>query len=368
MARVLILGGVGFIGRNLVRYLAENNLAGKILVADKVPPMVAGLNDVEKAVFESDLVSFKQCNLARENTIDAVFEFDGGNWQYVINLCGATKYSQPEEVYEESVVDAARVASAAAVRAGVSRWIEVSTAQVYKSEYKKTPDGGWTETGTIDPWTGVARARLRAEEIIQASGLNHVIVRPSIVYGVGDTLGLTPKLVIASIYKESGKKMELLWSQSLNTNTVHVSDVAAALWHLTNHGDNGAIFNLSDSQDSTQGTINDLLIEIYGIKVGFAGQTKSNLASGMGKKKLTNYVNDQHLKPWSELCKARGIHDTPLTPYLDEELLYQAALHVNGTAITSTGFQYQHPVPTTDHLREVINDFIAKGAFPEGVA
>jgi len=57
----------------------------------------------------------------------------------------------------------------------------------------------------------------------------------------------------------------------------------------------------------------------------------------------------------------------PLTPYLDEELLYQAALHINGTAITSTGFSYQYPAPSADLLREILNDFVAKGAFPEGL-
>jgi len=71
--RVLILGGVGFIGRNLVRYLATNNLVSKICVSDKVPPQVAGLSDAEKAIFESDLVAFKQANLARENKVEDVF-------------------------------------------------------------------------------------------------------------------------------------------------------------------------------------------------------------------------------------------------------------------------------------------------------
>jgi len=99
--RVLILGGVGFIGRNLVRYLAENDLVSKICVSDKVPPQVAGLSDVERQIFESDLVSFKQANLARENKVEEVFTHDGGNFNFVINLAGATKYSQPQEVYQE---------------------------------------------------------------------------------------------------------------------------------------------------------------------------------------------------------------------------------------------------------------------------
>lgn len=68
MARVLILGGVGFIGRNLVQYLISNNLASKICVADKVLPEVAGLNETELAMFKGEKVTFKQCNLARDGS------------------------------------------------------------------------------------------------------------------------------------------------------------------------------------------------------------------------------------------------------------------------------------------------------------
>mmetsp|Transcript_28759 Transcript_28759/g.72370 ORF Transcript_28759/g.72370 Transcript_28759/m.72370 type:complete len:279 (+) Transcript_28759:166-1002(+) len=243
--RVLVLGGVGFVGRNLVSYLAKNKLASKITVADKVLPATANLNDEEKAIFESDLVSFKQANLAREATIDAVFDHDGGNYEYVINLAAATKYSQVDEVYKENIIELSRICAAAAKKHGAKRFIEVSTAQVYDSG-KKASD----ESAKLKPWTLIAKASLEAEKAVAESGVPHVIVRPAIIYGKSDTQGITPRLVTGAVYKKTGKKMELLWTSGLRINTVHVDDVAKALWHLTDHGDNGAIFNLADESDT----------------------------------------------------------------------------------------------------------------------
>nr|CAH7750083.1 unnamed protein product [Callosobruchus chinensis] len=60
---VLILGGCGFIGRNLVGYLANNNLASTIRVVDKVPPQVAWLNKTHAEAFNNDSVEFKSANL-----------------------------------------------------------------------------------------------------------------------------------------------------------------------------------------------------------------------------------------------------------------------------------------------------------------
>lgn len=40
--------GVGFVGRNLVQFLLDNELASHIRVADKVPPVTAWLNDKQK--------------------------------------------------------------------------------------------------------------------------------------------------------------------------------------------------------------------------------------------------------------------------------------------------------------------------------
>ncbi|CAB4033523.1 sterol-4-alpha-carboxylate 3-dehydrogenase, decarboxylating-like, partial [Paramuricea clavata] len=45
---IVILGGLGFIGRNLVTYLVENDLCSKIRAVDKVPPQTAWLNERHK--------------------------------------------------------------------------------------------------------------------------------------------------------------------------------------------------------------------------------------------------------------------------------------------------------------------------------
>ena len=39
--RVLVLGGCGFVGRNLVKHLVDQDLCSAIVVADKTMPMIA---------------------------------------------------------------------------------------------------------------------------------------------------------------------------------------------------------------------------------------------------------------------------------------------------------------------------------------
>lgn len=359
---IIILGGLGFIGRNVVEYLTDKGLANKIRVLDKVIPDLAGLSQKQAALFKGhDVVEFKQVNLAREAMVQKGFA--DGPWDYVINLAGETKYSQTPAVYKENINDVTTTCAKAAAAAGVKRFIEVSTAQVYASDKKAS-----NESGKIKPWTALAEAKYSAEQSLKdIKGLNFVVVRPAIVYGPGDITGLTPRLICGAVYQHLGETMEFLWDKDLRISTVHVHDVCAALWHLTSHGDNGAVFNLADSGETDQGSIAKFIETIFKIKTDFMGNMKSKIATSVAMKMVAETANEKHLKPWSDLCKSKEIVNTPLTPYLDEELLYNDHLSVDGTAITKTGFTYQNPKPTEELLRATLQYFIDNGFFPAGL-
>lgn len=358
--KVLVLGGVGFIGRNFVKYLVDNDLASYIRVVDKVLTPTAFLGKIHQDAFDDSRVETMQGNLTNPTSIAKVFTIEGGKFNYVFNLACETKYSQTEEVYKEKVLDLKKKLAAEALKQGVDRYVDVSTAQIYEAGKKPSK-----EDSTVKPWTGVAEYSLQAEKELQAmSGLPLIIVRPAIVYGPGDITGISPRLICGAVYKHLDEKMKFLWGSDLRINTVHVHDVCKALWHVATKCPVGSIFNLADKGDTSQGTINDILETIFGIKTGFLGSVVSNMAK-LNMKSVTEDINDKHLKPWSELCKAHNITNTPLTPYLDQELLYNNSLSVDGSKIESTGFTYDHPQVTEALLREQVQYFIDQNLFPK---
>ncbi|KAI9326148.1 hypothetical protein DFJ73DRAFT_867078 [Zopfochytrium polystomum] len=370
--KVLVLGGVGFVGRNFVAHLVKNNLADKIRVSDKALPATAYLSPSHKAVFEDPRVEFKQANLVNPAAIEKVFTLDDGSqFDYVFNLAAETKYGQSDEVYQEKVFSLSVACAKEAAKRSVKVYVEVSTAQVYESDKKPS-----TEEAKLKPWTSIAKHKLKAEEELKKiAGLNLVIVRPAVIYGPGDQLGITPRLIIGAVYRQLKKEMKLLWTKDLKIHTVHVNDVTRALWAVAATPEEGGlrkgavkpgeVYNLADENDTDQGSINSHLQTIFGIETGFQGTIISQFAK-LNLDSVTEDVNDEHLQPWSELCKAAGIVNTPLTPYLDKELLKDNALSVDGSKIKSIGFTYEAPKMTDAALREVITEFEATGIWPKG--
>lgn len=65
-------------------------------------------------------------------------------------------------------------------------------------------------------------------------------------------------------------------------------------------------------------------------------------------------VNDKHMAPWAAACSKDGIEYSPLSPYIDQELLYNKHLYLySGKLPKATGFSYAYPKLTKDALKEV---------------
>jgi len=296
---------------------------------------------------------------SHKDSVAKVFTIAGSKFNIVFNLAAETKYGQTDAVYAEKVFDLSIKVGTEAAKQGVDKFIEVSTAQIYEAGKKKAKEGDKT-----DPWTGIAKYKLKAEEELRKiGGLNLIIVRPAYVYGPGDITSLSPRIICGAVYKHLGEKMKFLWDEKLKINTVHVRDVVKALWHLSQKGAVGSIYNLADKGETDQGDFNEILSKIFGIETGFLGSIVSNLAK-LKFDEVTAEVNDKHLKPWSDLAKSHGIVNTPLTPYLDQELLYNNSLSVDGSGIESTGFVYDNPKVTEALIREQIAYFVNQKLFP----
>ncbi|KAF9996039.1 hypothetical protein BGZ79_010237 [Entomortierella chlamydospora] len=372
---VLVLGGVGFIGRHFVAHLVENDLAAEIRVIDKVLPQTAYLNKRFQAAFTK--VEFMQTDLS--NTIppekfDNIYtRADGSSFDYVINFASETKFSQLAEIYEDRIYKLSINCAKEAVKKNAKVFVQLSTGDIYESTGTASKEDSKTK-----PWNEIAKYKLKVDEELQnMAGLNLVILRPAVVYGVGAMGGLTPRLICGRVYQHLKKKMEFLWTEDLRINTVHVHDVVRAVWHTANwyvSSDNPqqgspVTFNLADENDTNQEAVNTHIRSIFGIETGFTGSVIAGLAQKLDlidMKEVTEETNDMHLAPWAELLKKEDIKNSPLTPYLDQELLYNNALSLDGTKIcVSTGFTYEHPKLTTESLREVITDFQELGIWPK---
>ena len=66
-------------------------------------------------------------------------------------------------------------------------------------------------------------------------------------------LSVAPRLVTAACYRELGETMKLLWTKDLLMNTVHVTDVVMAAWHVAGLSEpSGTVYNLADKGNSSE--------------------------------------------------------------------------------------------------------------------
>ncbi|AEO53903.1 hypothetical protein MYCTH_2295833 [Thermothelomyces thermophilus ATCC 42464] len=364
---VLIIGGLGYIGRFLALHIHQNNLASEVRIVDKVLPQLAWLPpEFEEACAGS---KFVQADASREQSLPRIFDRpDGKQWDYVFNCGGETRYSQEDEVYKLRSLNLSLTVGKEAAKRGVKCFVELSTGMVYKSDSAPSK-----ETDKLKPWSKIAVFKLQAEEeLAKIEGLNLAIVRLPHVYGPYASQWVATALCMARVYKALESEMKWLWTKDLRTNTAHIHDVVRALWAVASWYTGGGkdkwdakamgspipTFNVVDKGATTQGTMADIIGEVFGIETGFQGQLISTFAK-LNLDSVVDDVNDELLGPWADLLAEAGItRPGPLTPFMEKELLKDTDLSMDGSRLEEVvGFKYEKPEINKELVEEVIESY-----------
>jgi hypothetical protein len=172
--------------------------------------------------------------------------------------------------------------------------------------------------------------------------------------------------------------MKRLWTKDLRVNTVHITDVCHALfqiadWYSASSKPNWdtktmgqiPIFNIVDKGQTSQGTMAEIIGQIFGIETGFQGQLISTFAR-LNMDSVVDDVNDEVLGPWADLLEEAGItRPGPLTPFMEKELLKDTDLSMDGSRLEKVvGFVYEKPRITRELVKEMIDSYVRIGWWP----
>ncbi|KAK3713239.1 hypothetical protein LTR37_008672 [Vermiconidia calcicola] len=350
---VLIIGGLGYIGRFLAHHIHSNNLASTLRLVDKQLPQLASLAPEHE---EACSKNFLQADASREQSQTRIYDLPAGpdgskrEFDYVFNCGGETRFSQEDEVYKLRSYQLSLTVGKEAAKRGVKAYIEVGTGTVYNPN--RTPQ---KETDkTTKPHTKQAKWKLQAEEeCAKIPGLKLCVLRLPHVYGPYTGRWLGTQLALARVYqsREPKETLKWLWSSELRTNTLHVEDTARAMWdaaewrakndRIPNAPNAPIVFNVVDKGATSQGSMAAIIKQIFEIETGFQNALVNTFAR-LNLEHVVDEVNDDTLDDWADLQEAAGIqgNGSPLSPFMEKELLRDADLSLDGSRFESVvGFK-----------------------------
>ncbi|KII60681.1 hypothetical protein RF11_11777 [Thelohanellus kitauei] len=351
-----ILGGCGFIGRNIVEKLVEDSSCTKIIVCDKRRPEMSWLTPHQTECFSNPRVIYKQINLANEKSVSDFF--DEHPCDIMINSASETRQLPCYETYEENIFHLGMVVAKQAAKMGCKKFIQITSARV-----KVLGNLNRRET----TMTGILKAQQKLEsDLATIEGLNYVILRPALVYGMGDTVSILPMLIVMAIYKNTGEELKVLWTENIKTRTVHAMDVAEASVFLGKSGESGKIYEICDKSESTHGKITKELAGLFDTKYKFMGKLENMMAESFFETAVRD-INEKHLDLWSKACSKDKITNTPLLPNFTEEQLMLDDFEVDSTPLEDLGFKFTHPTFEAAQLKEILKAYVDQGIFPKSL-
>ena len=224
---ILITGGTGFIGAQLVKELKKENHQLTLLTR-------------QKKTSTDDAITYKTADLSNPSSLSSAFTDIDVVYH---NAAYAADYGQKQMIYSVNVTGTKIIADLCK-KHHVKHLIFTSSAGVYGFPNNSTP---LVETSEKHPLNPYQQSKLDAEHFLQSiSDIKVSIIRPPLVLGSG---GLASEIMIQRILNNT---MVYIGSGENIVPFAHVHDVAQILRLALEKDSTGSVFNVVSFHNTIQ--------------------------------------------------------------------------------------------------------------------
>lgn len=262
---LIVTGGAGFIGSNLVRY-ALAHTSDRLVVIDKLTYAGSLLN--LEGVLDSPRVSFVQADIADSAAMERVFSTERP--RAVLNLAAETHVDRsidgPRPFIETNIVGTFVLLEAARRHWGTLaederrrfRFLHVSTDEVYGA---LGADGMFTEDTPYAPTSPYAASKASADHLVRAYGLTYGL--PAVITNCSNNYGpyqfpekLIPLMVLNAL---EGRPLPIYGDGDQVRDWLHVEDHCSGILLVLERGALGRKYNIGGGGERTNLEVVDAL-------------------------------------------------------------------------------------------------------------
>ena len=304
--RLLVTGGLGFIGSNFIRQMLEEHPEDSIVNLDKVtyagnPENLKDIAGDPRYTFirgdicDPDLVG----SVFREHQIDAVVHFAAESH--------VDRSIEDASVFVRTNVLGTHVLLEEALGCGVERFVHVSTDEVYGS----IRSGSFREIDNLNPSSPYSASKAASDLLARSYYITHDL--PVIVTRCTNNFGpyqypekLIPLFVTNLL---DGKKVPVYGTGKNVRDWIYVLDHCRALDFVLRHGEPGEIYNIGGDNEKSNLEITEGILRVLG-KDG----------------SMIEYVRDRPGHDWRYSLDSSKLRSMGWKPEFDFEAALQATV------------------------------------------
>lgn len=307
---LLVTGGAGFIGSNLVRHILKNHPEYKIIVLDALT-YASSIENLPVSISEDDKnrLVFWYGNVRNGELVDTLV----AQSDIVVHLAAETHVTRSiydnSIFFETDVLGTQKVAnSVLKYKDGIEKFIHISTSEVYGTAREESMN----EEHPLMPKSPYASAKAGADRLVYSYwatyGLPVVIIRPFNNYGPYQHLEkVVPRFITSCILDEP---LRVHGDGSASRDYVFVEDVCRAI-DMTMHADiektKGEVFNVASGVHRSVLSIAKDVVRTMGTDermITFVGERPGQVFRHTGDSgKIKDMFGWQPAVPWEEGLK-----------------------------------------------------------------